>query len=236
MNEKIISELKNAYNIKPSEKKNQFIQNYKQYDMSIFEFIILQTKYLHSFFSIRCVLLSLVLIFVCLFSTSSDTLMIVSALIPFIVLIMMYEVDASRIFKMEEIEQATKFSLKMIVFARLLIVGFISMLCLIVLTLITINSKQIPIYQIIISFFVPYFLTVLLCLIILRTNRENGMKYSFIITVIVSLMFVTLRTLPELSYVIYKTNVGLIFLTICIGLCVIESKKFVMNFKEVLWN
>lgn len=236
MNKKILNELKNAYNIKPSEAKNKFILKYKQNDMSILEFVFLQTKYLHSFFSIRCVLFSLILIFVCLFSSSSDTLMIVSALIPFIVLVMMYEVDASRIFKMEEIEQVTKFSLKMIIFARLLIVGIISLLCLVTLTLITISNKNISIYQIVISFFVPYFLTVLLCLVVLRTNRENGMKYSFIVTTMTSLIFISLRILPKLSHIFFETNVGLVFLMICICLCVLESKKFVMNFKEALWN
>lgn len=236
MKDSIINELKNAYNVKPSNRKNEFLRSIKKNDMSTLEFVLLQSKYLHSFLFIRCFLFSLVLIFVCLYSNNEDALLFCSALIPFIVLVIMYEIDTSRLFKMEEIEQATKFSLRMIIFARMLIAGIVSLLSLLILTFVTYKTKQISIMEIMTSFFLPYFLSVYGCLVILRKYRDSGIKYSFILTTIISLIFIAFRVLPVISHMVFETYAGMILLIVFMSLCVIESKNYIKNSKEVIWN
>lgn len=236
MKDNIINELKNAYNVKPSNKKNEFLRSIKKNDMSTFEFVLLQSKYLHSFLFVRCFLFSLVLIFICLYSNNDDVLLFCSALIPFIVLVIMYEIDTSRLFEMEEIEQATKFSLRMIIFARMLIAGIVSLLSLWILTFVTYKTKQISMMEIITSFFLPYFLSVYGCLIILRKNRDSGIKHSFILITLISLIFILFRALPTISYMMFETHTGVILLILFIALCVVESKNYIENSREVIWN
>lgn len=236
MKDNIINELKNAYNVKPSDKKNEFLRSIKKNDMSILQFILLQTKYLHSLLFIRCFLFSLILVFICIYSNNEDTLLFCSALIPFIVIVIIYEIDTSRLFKMEEIEQATKFSLRMIIFARMFIAGIVSLLSLLFLTFVTYKAKQISMMEIITSFFLPYFLSVYGCLVILRKYREGGTKYSFILTTIISLVFIAFRILPIISHMMFKTYIGMILLIIFMSLCIIESKNYIKNLREVIWN
>lgn len=236
MDRKIINDLKNAYKVKPSEKKNVFIKSIKKNDMTIFKFIFEQTKYLHNFVLIRCLLLSLVLTTALIVSNSEDLLVIYSSAIPFIVLLMVSELESSKIYKMEELESVTKFSLKMIVFARLFIIGVVSLVMVTISLIVTYKTKNIELNKTLIMFYLPYFITVYGSLCILRKAKEGTIRYCFIYTSLVSLFFISLRLLPKISCMLFETNVGVMVLILIVIMCLLESKKYITKMEEYSWN
>lgn len=236
MDRKIINDLKNAYNVKPSEKKNVFIKSIKKNDMTIFKFVFEQAKYLHNFVLIRCLLLSLVLTTALIVSNSEDLLVIYSSAIPFIVLLMVSELESSKIYKMEELESVTKFSLKMIVFARLFIIGVVSLVMVTISLIVTYKTKNIELNKTLIMFYLPYFITVYGSLCILRKVKEGITRYCFIYTSLVSLFFISLRMLPKISSMLFETNVGVMVLILIVIMCLLESKKYITKMEEYSWN
>ena len=236
MDRKIINDLKNAYNVKPSEKKNAFIKSIKKNDMTIFKFIFEQTKYLHNFVLVRCLLLSLVLTTALIVSNSEDLLVIYSSAIPFIVLLMVSELESSKIYKMEELESVTKFSLKMIVFARLFIIGVVSLVMVTISLIVTYKTKNIEFNKTLVMFYLPYFITVYGSLCMLRKVKEGTIRYCFIYTSLVSLFFISLRLLPKISCILFETNIGVIVLILIVIMCLLESKKYIPKMEEYSWN
>jgi len=235
MNERIIDELRNAYQIKPN-KKDEFISNIRNNDMSTFKFILLQSKYMHANTLLKNVLLIIAMILICIKADVEDALLFISAGIPLIALVMVYELEQSNLHRMAELEQATRFSLKMLVLSRLLISGIMSLISVSLITLVTYKTKQTELLKIVVSFFLPYCLTLYSCMRILRKYRDVGTKYCFVCAAIISISFIVISNMPLLLNLMYKTNISISLLIICVLMICLESKKYLVDMEDYLWN
>jgi len=235
MNDKLINELKKAYDVSPRNKE-KFIRSIRKNDLSLFKFVLLQCKYMHNNAFLKCFILVILLSLICIKANTNDTLLFVSAGIPLIVLVMIYELETSKIYSVEELEQATRFSLKTLVLSRLLITGIVSFVSVVLISVITIKTKEVSNIQTCVYFFLPYCLTIILCMKILRKYKDEGIKYCFISAALVSLFFVFIGNVPVILNILSKTNVSLSLLSISVVMVFFESKKFIVNMEECIWN
>lgn len=129
-------------------------------------------------------------------NTNADVLWELSALTPFLALSAALESKKSVRYKMEELELASKFSMKSILMARLIILGIGNVFFLGgVLPVVMMAGNEKLLYT---GFYilVPYLLTAFLSLYVVRKIRgEEGIYICFAVAALVSLGFVVMQNL-----------------------------------------
>lgn len=230
---KLINELKNAYDVCPSQNKNLFLKTIQKQNVSTLDFVLSQIKYMRRSLIFRLVGFVLALLLIVIDSDDKQ-LLFLSIEIPFFALLIIYIIDSSRSYHMEELEMVTRFSLKMVLFSRLLISGIISFVLMFVASLITSRVKDIELLKVLDYFFVPYWTTIFMCLKLLRKYRDEGIKYCIGITCLIS---VAIALIDVLNIKLVLTNCISIAMLLTTSLLLInEIRNYLKNTEELLWN
>lgn len=166
-----------------------------------------------------------------------DILWTISAFVPFLALSAVLEGKRSVRYGMEELELASRFSLKFIIMARLIILGAGDMLLLGgILPVILMMGKEKVLYA---GFYmlVPYLLTAFLSLYLTRKTRGKEAFYlCFFAAVLVSMGFVILRNsymqFYELPCYWKWAAAGIVFLVLTGRECITLLKES----EEYSWN
>lgn len=235
MNKKeLIEKLNNAYDVK-SENKNKFIRKIKKSNISMFGFIINQIKYIRFSLFLKLLVFAIVMIAAIASKTESQHTVFLYS-IPVNALIFVLVIDSSRNNHMEELEMATRFSLKMVVLARMFISGLMSFVLAIIMSIFTCVNENMLLSQTLYTFFLPYFVTIYLCLKLLRKYRDNGFRYCLILTSIISVLMTLINAL-EINFNILTNNLFMFLtITIIVILLINEIRNYIKNTEELLWN
>lgn len=207
MNKKIIKGLKKIYAAPKPAEKEKFLEalalEREQRDGKAFgfgEFLTTQLRYIRKY----NFLIGLGLFGIALAGTGGmdkDILWILSAFVPFLALSAVLEGRKSARFGMEELELASRFSMKSVLMARLIILGISNVVLLGgILPGILMAGKQEVLYTGVYILF-PYLLTAFFSLYLTRKVRgREGGTLCFAAAALVSLGFILLRNLYAQFY------------------------------------
>lgn len=177
-------------------KKTEFIKNAELPKLNIVAFMLQQVFYIRKMTWLISFLIS-VCAFLCVDYIGKDSVWVISSMLPLIALCAVTESARSKTYGMAELEQASRFSLKSVMLARMGIMSFLHFI--IFITLIPFVGKKIisismgnrmlqlvqenvwnqeGIYvRISVYLFVPYLLTSVLCLIAVRRMQGKELNY-----------------------------------------------------------
>lgn len=232
-NQKLIFILEEAFTAPEPEKKTEFIKKAQLPKLSTFAFMLQQVFYIRkitwliSFFISVCA-------FLCADAIGKDCVWIISSMVPLLAVCSITESARSKTYGMAELEQASRFSLKSVMLARMGIMSFLHLIIFAVLIpfagsrmrrmeagngMLTIVQDSIWRIEgtglgVSIYLFVPYLLTSVLCLMTVRKMQGKEINYVCMgISVGVGLInFILKASLPamyEEKAVIWWFGVGI---------------------------
>lgn len=211
--------LEKAFAAPKPKRKMEFIKSLEPPKISLFTFMLQQVSYIRKMVWVVSALISAGA-FLCVDYIGRDCVWVISSMMPFIALCGITENARSKTYGMAELEQASRFSLKSVVLARMGIMSFLHLIIFLALIpfvgskLISIEAEN-GILQTVqetiwntegvylrttIYLFVPYLLTSVLCLMVVRKMQGKELNYVCMgISVGVSLLnFILKANIPML--------------------------------------
>ena len=186
-------ELKNrlaiSFHAPEPERKESFIRNLRPREIGIPEMIITQIPYIR----LPIWLFSLLIVAVAIGGSvlgMEDTEFQITILLPFNAALAILEAHRSRRYGMSELEMATRFSLRSVVFARLVILGIVSGIVLCVSSPVIAVSFGRSTVSTAIRILIPYLITMMISLIIERSSLGRTHGYSSFVIAGVSLTLI----------------------------------------------
>ncbi|MBM6897893.1 hypothetical protein H9X86_11115 [Pseudoflavonifractor capillosus] len=168
--------LQQVYQPPVPRKKQEFLSQFTQPELSTTQFLLTQAAYLRPW----SWLLSVAIFVVALLITQNLEpwdMWMVSALLPFAALATVTELSRSARYHMEELELSARFSLKSLLMARLTLMGVWNLVLLAVLFPLVAGWSELPLVVTGCFLLCPYCLTSLVCLVISRRFRGSEMVF-----------------------------------------------------------
>lgn len=229
MNRQLRTKMQQAFAVpKPDpQKKEMLLRTLPQPRISMPRFLLVQATYLRK----KTLFLSMFLLFLALaraYYTDKDTLWAVSAIIPFLGLLAVTESTRSMVYGMDEFEMSTRFSLKSVMLARMSILGLLDFGILLSLIPLCNARSDNSFFQTGIYLFVPYMLTVNICLWIARHFHSKDVIYACMsVAVLVSAANTGLHVIAEFVYLIAYVKWWLVLCALLLGGIIYEARSMV---------
>lgn len=228
MNKKTRDYVKRMFKYPPPKRRDEFFDLVRPRNVSTFEVLLTQIKYI----SFRMWLLSIAFVMI-LFAgchrVSIDKLYFIEAVLPYIATVGLIETNRSYRYNMYELEKTTRFSLRTVMYARMLIIGIINYLIIISVSgIVAIKSEESIIY-IFTKMVTPYLITMALGLRIERHSIGRNSDYiSVILALFISFIVIVINIKYEISIetVFHAKN---FFTTFLFMLIVIFEKKILLD-------
>lgn len=217
-------------------KKQEFLAQLQQPELSTFRFLLTQVTYLRPWNW----LVSVGIFVAALLITSnqaSEDVWLVSALLPFTALATVTELSRSARYHMEELELSALFSLKTLLMARLTLLGLGNLLLLGVLLPLVAGWSQLPLAQTGCMLLCPYCLTSLICLMLSR--RFRGSEVVYLCAVAAAVVSGLCYLWRDVWLVLEKGNgpVALaVFTLLLLALMIWEYRRYLFCGEELVWN
>ena len=180
--------LKKAYEIPQPSGKDAFIKRLRPRKITIHEFLITQVCYIRKViwgFSIVILLISALGVQ----RFPEEIVKLIGSVLPFSAVLGILETYRSYTHKMNELEQATRFSLRSVLYARLLIIGIMNTAVILISAIILSSGSGVSVVFVIAKLMIPYLLTMALGLHVERSVYGRNNNYiSFGIAAAVSLL------------------------------------------------
>lgn len=178
--------LRQAFALPEPEKRDAFLATLRPRSISMTEFIFTQARYIQkSVWVIMLMILGVSALYVLRGSEQMERM--VATILPFAAAVAVFETQRSYIYEMTEMEASTRFSLRSVVFAKMLILGLVAFGLIAIITPMIAFSKETSILMTGVRILPPYLLTMIVCLHIERMNvGRNNMYLSIAIAAAVS--------------------------------------------------
>lgn len=124
--------LKNAYDLPSTDREKSFIRKHEKRSLRIIEILITELRYM-GIRSVPAGLMLFALLFVIARTDNIDVVWMLSSFVPVCALIPMTFLSRSERFGMEELEAATRFSLRFVRIVRMFIMGIFSTILLLII-------------------------------------------------------------------------------------------------------
>lgn len=228
---KLISSLGQLYLMPNPQKKEDFLRTIRLPELSFREFICIQMGYIRKWNWI----LAIAIFFISLYVTrymQDAALWTISAMTPFLALATVLEGARSRKYGMEELEMSSRFSLKVVILARIGTLGLGDLIFIIAIIpfLIAGNHGELVIRSIYIL--VPYLASAFMNFYIIRKAKiQEGGYYCIAATVSISGFHVILITLPQITERIMEFNLIPVFILLFGVLAGKECRKMLQQWE-----
>ncbi len=176
MRREIREQLKAVYEAPPSLHKKEFMQKWNQPSMGTWEVLCSQAAYIRKWIWLVSAAIFVAAVFGAAM-TAREFMWMVSSLTPFLAVTVIAESGRSDSYGMSELEMATRFSLRSVVFARVGIIGIWNLVVLCFLLTIGIQNGTGEPFQSGVFILMPYLLTALIGLCIVRRFKGNEAIY-----------------------------------------------------------
>lgn len=171
------------YAPEPKEKQN-FLKNIRPREVSMLEMLLQQFSYIRVTVWLYALLLIAIAVLGSVYHVERTTL-VITMMMPFAAVASVLETRRSRKYGMSELEMATRFSLRSVVIARLLIVGLaaITVLCVVSPMIATTFGEDVNVTAI--HIVIPYFITMIIGLRLERSPLGRATEYGSIVVAFV---------------------------------------------------
>lgn len=230
MKQNLKKELNRFFEAPPPLRKREFLQAAGQPPISLSEFLLSQLGYIRKWvWGISASVFAVSVIGAMMFSI--DMLWGISALTPLLALAILSESRRSETYQMAELEMATRFSLRSILFARLGILGTENLLLLCMLLPVSIRNNMLPPIRAGIYILTPFMMTTLLGLLVFRTVRgREAIHLCTGIAACVSFSIFFLRAaVPQL----YQKNQLIWWAALLALLCIGTAKQYYKTIQSI---
>ena len=236
MNMRMKKILKEALEAPAPVNKQDFLRKIPAQRVSMLSFMVSQAGYLRK----RVWIISIVPVILGLAGAcflDRNLLWPVSAFMPLIALSALTENFRSEAYGMEELEMSSRFSLRSVVLARMGILGVLHLILLCLLLPIVHMHGIFTVLQTGIYLLIPYLLTDVLDLWVIRTIRgKEGFYVCTGVAVCISCMYSFLRAaLVKVLFISYFEWMMAILVALAV-LCIWEMKKMVQMTEELRWS
>lgn len=228
----------NAYEVEPSYDKSTFLKQFQTRELHIWDVLRQQSKGIGLINLIVSLLVLFIIWQIVLQSDSNDILEFarMSSLIPPIAIAAISGMGRSEKYGMDELEMSTRFSLRTVMSARLIVVGIIDISVFILLMIIFGQCTNLGMLQALMVLTIPYLLTAWGCLLITRkmhNSKEIGICFAY--GMMVCLMCATTNWDNPQRYLFTGTTVSyLCFASLCV-LLGLEINKLLKG-ENSKWN
>lgn len=168
MERRLKKELSRYYEAPKPQRKQKFIRQFGVQKINLPRFVLMQAKYI-SKWSWLVSALFCVVIYAATYAFEEKYVSLIYGMVPFLVMISVSESTRSYRYGMEELELSTRFSLKSVVMARMVMLGIGNMVVLIVIANFLGQHEGYHVFHVL----TPYFLTAGGSLYIVRTVRGS---------------------------------------------------------------
>lgn len=227
MNRKMKEMLREAFEAPAPVHRQEFLSGVPRRRVSTFSFMLSQAGYIRKWpLVLSLFVLALSLVGACFLKL--DMLWAISAFLPFVALSAVAESARSATYGMDELEMSSRFSLKMVVLARMGILGVLHLLLVCFLLPLAYINSIFSVLQAGVYMLTPYLMTDAVSLWLIRKVRGRDGLYSCLgVAVCISFLYSVLR--EQLVNILYRSYFGwpaaaLIGLLV---LCGTEMKKMV---------
>ena len=168
--------LRQAFAFPEPEERDAFLATLRPRNISMTEFVFTQAGYIRkSVWVIMLMILGVVAL--CAIRGGEQTESLVAAILPFAAAIAVLETQRSYIYEMTEIEASTRFSLRSVVFAKMLIMGLVALGLIVIITPMIAVTREMSIVMAGVRILPPYLLTMIVCLHLERMNAGRSNMY-----------------------------------------------------------
>ncbi|MBP3593824.1 MAG: hypothetical protein J6J44_04800 [Lachnospiraceae bacterium] len=224
--------LKQAFSVPAPKKKRAFLRTLPKQEVGLGTLILSQTAYIRKWiWAVSFLLFALAALAAQM--AEQDVVWILSAVMPFAALLLILEFAKSSAYGMSELEMSSRFSLRTILLARMVMLGAVQMLGL----LLTVPMAGMTLISNGVYLLVPYLLTALLGLVAVR--RIRGKEGLFVCGSISAFVCVLAPMLKYVVPMLYGQEnrilwVFAVFLLL-VGL-VKEYRTTINHWEEFVWN
>ncbi len=214
------------------ENKEEFIRNLRPREIGTLEMIWGQMPYISPVAWIISAAITVLAIAGSMLGIE-DTELYIALAMPFTAAVSVIETQRSKRFGMSELEMATRFSLRSVVFARMTILGIVSALMLFIIAPVIAMSLGGNIIVTAVRILIPYLITMVIGLHVERSTfgRNNGIASLMIAGA--SAVFVAWSYQLEesifLQYEVFTASYGIVIAAVLLALMFVEQWKIVNN-------
>lgn len=229
-------ELKQAFEAPQPVRKRNFLRHLDLPRMSVHEFLFAQIGYIRKWVWCVSTLIFVVSILGLAFLPGT-VLWLISGLTPLLALTIISESGRSELYKMVELEMATRFSLRSVTFARLAILGLMDLLLLGVLLPIGLWNDTVAPFSAALYMITPFLLTTFIGLYIVRKFRGQEAMYACVGTSVG--ISISLLLSHNIIPFIYQEQCLTAWMIIALALLFGNGKQCIAIIKkteELAWN
>jgi hypothetical protein len=233
------NELKDALNIAfyaPEPKNKQaFLKNIRPREVSIPEMLLQQVRYIRlSVWAISLGFIAFALIGSWMQLPETDEL--IPVLMPFLAVVSVLENRRSKKFGMTELEMVTRFSLRSVIFARMIILGVAFLLILVITAPVVATAFGGEIIVTAVHILIPYLLTMIISLQVERSSLGRKLEYgSLSVAALISVSTIWMRNLDTAlinRYAQIIRNWGFLIVIILAAVTVYEQWRTLRGVEE----
>lgn len=214
------------------EKKRAFLRTLPKQEVGIGTLILSQAAYIRPWvWVVSLLLFGLVVLAAQL--VEMDVIWILSAVMPFAALLIIMEFAKSSAYGMTELEMSSRFSLRTILLARMVMLGAVQLFGL----LLTIPMAGMIMVSNGVYLLVPYLLTALLGLVVVRRMRgKEGLFVCGSISAFVCILCPLSKQFVPMLYVQEKRTMWVLAIILLLIGIVKEYKTTIYHLEEFVWN
>lgn len=233
------NELKDALNIAfyaPEPKnKQEFLKNIRPREVSIPEMLLQQVRYIRlSVWAISLGFIAFALIGSWLQLSETDEL--IPVLMPFLAVVSVLENRRSKKYGMTELEMVTRFSLRSVIFARMIILGVAFLLILVITAPVVATAFGGEIIVTAVHMLIPYLLTMIISLQVERSSLGRKLEYgSLSVAALIAVSMIWMRNLDTAlinRYAQIIRNWGFLIVIILAAVTVYEQWRTLRGVEE----
>lgn len=236
MKRKWRNQLSSAFYVPKPQGKEKFLSQFERPQLSFGKFLGVQLCYMRKWNFVYGTVIFVLSIW-SVHHMEKQFLWGISALVPYLSMLVATETGRSVRYKMEELELVAKFSLKSVVIARIGILGLSNLVLLGIVFPFVCNGEDSIWFHTGIYLLIPYLLSAFLNLYILRRcKREESIYLCLGITIMVSgiYMIFQIMQVPLSIFNLQKTWGGIFLFSLCLVGC--ELWKMIKSWEEYVWN
>ena len=224
--------INDAFRAPEPERKQEFIKKLRSSEISTFRMVLGQIPYIRPYAWI----LSAVIVAIAVFGSVSgreETEMIVSLIMPFCAAVVILENERSKKHNMWELEMATRFSLRSVFFARMTILGLLSVIVAALISPLIAHSFGFDAVVTAEFILIPYLVTMIVSLHIerSRSGRDNGFLSIAVAGVVSFVLFFIRQTdkAMDIYLSIVYGSMGIVLFAVLFALTLTELWMTVRN-------
>lgn len=235
MNDKEIKRaLKNAYKITPTDSENDFLRKYGKRSTRLWDILLTEFRYMGVQSLISAALLIAVFFLITRFD-NLETTWFVSGALPILALILTSGLGRSERYGMQELEGASRFSLRFVKSVRMFILGITTLLLIVAISVLLSGKTDCNLFVLIGVVGTPYMISVFGNLLITRRwhARENIIG-CFAVALLSCVLPVLMKKAISLN-VIEPFVITIVFAAVT-ALAVRESVLYTREREDFAWN